>query len=707
MVGVLIVSVSVGLPCARILLVPVLSILDSYLRSVESALDEYARQSKWPGRRFLELLRYTRLASLRREFMSMGLDSSLRVPDDHDPAYVERISSMLYALESEAAARGQYDLSAIAGQARGHLRGFMYSHRFRGVLVWLVYLSVPAVLLYGGTAFLEGKLGVIIPLTPGLSGVALSLIFAVAAPVATYVVSQVLLFLSWGLSKRTTTQVDDVFFILVSWTTGVVVGLASLFYSLWLFDTWPVSVRNAAQWLLYFFRPGPHPPKEGGPYFDFFGSTQMFALRAAVVAGVTLILILLLRNLCNRVLRQIAARTKQKHDDMAVELTRIFGTFLLVALGIGWIFMLFIGQYATGLPPTEGAGPLMPYALLVAVAGGLLGIGSRDMLENFFAGVSLQIDRPFEPGERVTLESGALCEVRSIGMRSCHFHNILENTDLYVPNTKLAQQIITNLSRPDREYRRSLKVFVTDNDKYSLVDAEGLVLLAAFSVSGVDVPTVIDEQFEKAMFRRNRRGILAEFAKLQEQYDECAGATIKLHGRVTSVGDLVKEIGRKLSISIHRINTGRKRRWDDDLGWPSHNLRDRTTKQVQVMEKLKEEADQAHKISYDFYKLAMCFYTLAASYPGLRQDLEHLSLELLRAPSVRSMHKLTEDGKSIWELELMVYTHMTEQSDEIMHHLNMLIQELLRIFGLLPRGDVSGDTKDKPEGEQGAGKQSA
>jgi hypothetical protein len=228
-----------------------------------------------------------------------------------------------------------------------------------------------------------------------------------------------------------------------------------------------------------------------------------------------------------------------------------------------------------------------------------------------------------------------------------------------------------------------------------------LVLLAAFSVPGVDVPTVIDEQFEKAMFRRNRRGIVAEFAKLQEQYDECAGATIKLHGKLTPVGDLVKEIGRKLSISIHRINAGRKRRWNDELGWPSLLPSDPS-----VREGLESEAKEAHKISYDFYKLAMCFYTLAASYPGLRQDLEHLSLELLRAPSVQSMHKLTEGGQSIWELELMVYTHVTEQADEIMHHLNMLIQVLLRTFELLPRGGMSGDTREKHK-EEGGVRQSA
>jgi small-conductance mechanosensitive channel len=702
LIAILVVSAFAGIPGAKILLIFLTSFLDSYTDRVRGAIHEYSRQSKWPGRRFLDVLRYTKLASLRREFIFLGLDTHLRVPHNSDAAAIERISSILSVLQTEVAARGQKELSATAGEARALLRSLIYLSRLRLAIVWLCYMALPAAIAYLCAITLEGRTLLRVFLVPDISHVVLSLILITAVPLATYFVGQMLFFLTWNLGKRTVTQLDDVLLLVFSWIVGGMVGIVALFYSLLLFRRWPVATQGAARAFFYLFIPMKHSEimkhsgDSGGQVGDFFfglGRGSFFVLRTAIILSLTSLLIVLLRAICNRVLREVAARTKQKYDDMMVELVRIFGTFILAALGIGWVFMVFITEYGTGTGTVEGAGPLMPYALLVAVAGGILGIGSRDMLENFFAGVSMQIDRPFEPSERVVLEDGSVCEVRSVGMRSTHFYNILENTDLYVPNTKLAQQTVSNLSRPDREYRRSLKVFVKEDNNDSLLWAEGLMLFAAFSVEGIDVPTIVDEQYELSMFHKNRRGIAAEFFKLQEHYDEAASAAIKFHGQLIPVGELVRDKCRELSLLIRTIHKDREQFWDIDLGRPVRDLFNKN---------LKEKAEQAHEISYRLYELAMCFWTLAASYPALRADLEHLSLELFRAPSIKSNHRITEEGVSIWEVDLMVYAQLTEQSDEILHNLNIFIQQLLATFSLLPSGTGNGrQTKPKPTTEEG------
>lgn len=91
----------------------------------------------------------------------------------------------------------------------------------------------------------------------------------------------------------------------------------------------------------------------------------------------------------------------------------------------------------------------------------------------------------------------------------------------------------------------------------------------------------------------------------------------------------------------------------------------------------------------------MCFYTLGASYPAVRSDLEPLILEILRAPSVRSSHAISQDGSSAWKVELVVYAQLTEQSDEILHHLNLFNQRVLQAADLLAQihqhdGNASG-----------------
>jgi len=413
--------------------------------------------------------------------------------------------------------------------------------------------------------------------------------------------------------------------------------------------------------------------------------TPLFFIKAFVVLWITYILILILRMSCNRIFRKIASKTIQKHDDMAIEIIRIFGTFLVAAIGLGWTMLILLSHYQGSPAVDVGANSLMPYAILVGVAGTILGIGSRDLLDNFFAGISLQIDRPFELGERIILKTGEVCEVRSIGMRSTHFYNISEHADMFVPNTELAKQTVTNLSRPDRQYRRTVKFYISTeinnkavqkNDLTALELAEGAVLLAAYSVEGIDIPTVLDQELEASSFYKSRNSIVAEYQHIQERFDEFMNAQFKFEGSFQPVSDVVEKNAYAASLSIQKLNKSKLFRWD--------YLTAKVKKKNENIEWLVNECKLARQISYNLFKLATCFYTLGATYPTLKSELEPLSLEILRAPTVRSRHIISESGTSLWEIELLVYAQLTEQSGEILHHMNIMINRYLVDLGLSP-----------------------
>ena len=674
-------AICIGIPIARAIERMPDALIESRVARRRSRLAAFGRQSVWPGRRFMDLLRSTDSARQRREFKSFGLESQLRIPSTESATQFAKLATLLVYLERASAARGSTQLSAIARRAVHELRAYLLLVRLRrGVVVFLLFL-IPAALAVANTKLVVGLMPDSALGYDGLVDATLTLALVAGVPVVTYLLGQVLFFLTWTVGHRTESALDDVLLQSVSWLGAAIPGIAVLWLALAHIHEWPSALLTGAQTVIYLFIPTrySHLPPEVRDLFasSHIGPSGLLVLRASMIAGATVLSIVLLRTLCNRVMREVAERTRQKYDDMMVELARIFGTFILAALGFGWIFMVAFGG-SGGVLDQNATGSLMPYAIIVGIAGGVLGIGSRQMLENFFAGVSLQVDRPFEPGERIVLEDGAVCEVRSVGMRSTHFYNISANADLYVPNTRLAQEVVSNLSRPDRQQRRILPIFARDGED-SLRQAEDLVLLAAFTVEGVDVPTILDEAIESGSFQKNRPGVVAEYFKLQEHYDECANAVMRLHGEVQGIGELVSTCARQVSADLARLRGEREQIWDARRGLPHEDLTSSGRADVD------ELCDTARRIERGMYDLSACFWTLGASYPALRGDLEPLTLEVLRSPTVRSRHVLTSEGASAWELELSVYAHLTEQSDAVLHDLNLVIQQLFVLYGLGPQ----------------------
>ncbi len=83
-----------------------------------------------------------------------------------------------------------------------------------------------------------------------------------------------------------------------------------------------------------------------------------------------------------------------------------------------------------------------------SVIGIILGLASQETLANIFAGIALQMDRPYHYGDYIRLPSGEVAVVQKIGMRSTRLEDLHYNA-IVVSNSEFAKMRITNLSLPD------------------------------------------------------------------------------------------------------------------------------------------------------------------------------------------------------------------------------------------------------------------
>lgn len=91
-------------------------------------------------------------------------------------------------------------------------------------------------------------------------------------------------------------------------------------------------------------------------------------------------------------------------------------------------------------------------------------MATKDTIENMVSGFLIMFDRPFRIGDRVRLESGEIGDIYEIGLRSTKLLTFDSNL-IIIPNNKLVQQKITNLSYPKPKIRVVVEVGVAyDSD---------------------------------------------------------------------------------------------------------------------------------------------------------------------------------------------------------------------------------------------------
>jgi MscS family membrane protein len=128
----------------------------------------------------------------------------------------------------------------------------------------------------------------------------------------------------------------------------------------------------------------------------------------------------------------------------------------------------------------------------------VLGFALQDILANFFSGIVLLIDTPFQFGDILLLEDGSIGMLRRIGIRVTHLYIFSNHCDVYLPNSMLQGQKITNLSRPTSLYYQSILIEIPSDCQMeeSKKLMEEIVLAHPDTLGSIDVKLeVIDEYY--------------------------------------------------------------------------------------------------------------------------------------------------------------------------------------------------------------------
>lgn len=133
-----------------------------------------------------------------------------------------------------------------------------------------------------------------------------------------------------------------------------------------------------------------------------------------------------------------ASRTATEIDDVLIPVVEKIGGIVILIFGAIGI-VNYMGYDITFLLAGVGV-----FGLVIAFA-------AQDALSNFFSGIFMLLDRPFVEGDFVQIATGELCRVEKIGIRSTRLYDVFQNNYIVLPNNKLVNDKIVNLTEPDMQ----------------------------------------------------------------------------------------------------------------------------------------------------------------------------------------------------------------------------------------------------------------
>jgi len=137
--------------------------------------------------------------------------------------------------------------------------------------------------------------------------------------------------------------------------------------------------------------------------------------------------------------KAMAHRTKSKLDDVLLPLFHKASKVIFIIVGLMWLLDIW------GISIT-------PYLAGAGIIGLVMGFALQDSLKNVFGGVTLLLDKTYQIGDKIKLESGELGEVMDVGLRSTKLRTY-DNELIYVPNGYMANSRVQNYTRPSAKLR--------------------------------------------------------------------------------------------------------------------------------------------------------------------------------------------------------------------------------------------------------------
>jgi MscS family membrane protein len=143
---------------------------------------------------------------------------------------------------------------------------------------------------------------------------------------------------------------------------------------------------------------------------------------------------------------QVTKKRGLSFQTMAIPAIDLVGAVAIVIIGLFWV-------------ATRMGVNVTVFVASMGIVGLVLAFAMQDTLSNFFSGLHLMFDRPFDLGDTLEID-GDFLEVLHIGFRSTRLYNIFAYEVVIMPNNMVANQKIVNMTKPDTEFRSRIDVGV-------------------------------------------------------------------------------------------------------------------------------------------------------------------------------------------------------------------------------------------------------
>ena len=170
-------------------------------------------------------------------------------------------------------------------------------------------------------------------------------------------------------------------------------------------------------------------------------------LRVGLILSLSYWLIQLFNQVVIYYLKEYTRQSEVMWDDVLLPLLEAVLPVMVIIFS-GALVLKSLGIDLTGIWVTLGGATFV------------IGFAIKDILANFFSGVVLLIDTPFQFGDVLQLEDGSVGMLRRIGVRVTQLYMFDNHCNMYIPNSVLQGQNISNLSRPTSYYHYSTTIEV-------------------------------------------------------------------------------------------------------------------------------------------------------------------------------------------------------------------------------------------------------
>lgn len=189
-------------------------------------------------------------------------------------------------------------------------------------------------------------------------------------------------------------------------------------------------------------------------------------LNVGLIIALTYWLIRFFKQVVIYYLKELTQQSEAMWDDVLLPLLEAVIPVILMLFSSALILGRF-GINLTGIWVTLGGATFV------------IGFAVKDILANFFSGIVLLIDTPFQFGDVLELEDGSVGILQRIGVRVTKLYMFDNHCNVYIPNSVLQGQNLINLSRPTAYYHYSTTVQVRfEHDIDTLKQVMEEILLA-------------------------------------------------------------------------------------------------------------------------------------------------------------------------------------------------------------------------------------